>query len=386
MRLLSVFRVSLREQLRSPGDLVLSLLLAPMFIWLYWSMMGGGSTYYKVLIINNDRGNCHIGNPTQTCAEQAVERMSLLTYESGTPLLQLTTIENRSEAEALLRDRKSYALVIFSEDFSTSLRNGEPVSDVQVSFVGDLTNPYYTPAAIFAHAALDSYVREASGQPSPILITEEPLGDSASRSEFELYVPGLLIAAGTMMMFSIAILLARQVEFGTVRRLQITRMSAFDMLGGISILYIIISLISVLLSFATADALGFRSHGPLSVGILICALNGISIIGIGLLTACFSRTVARAAVIVNFPLFLVLFFSGAIFPLGNPRLFSLAGRDFGIFDLLPQTHATDALNKVLTLGVGLQEVSFELIALIALTIVYFGIGIWLFQRMYLRAN
>ena len=387
MRMLSVFRVSLREQLRSPWDLILTLLLAPMFIWLYWSMVGGGSTYYKVLVINNDRGSCPIGNSAQTCAEQAIEQMSSLTYESGTPLLKLTDVHDRSEAASMLRNRKAFALVIFSEDFTESIRAGEPTTaGAQVTFVGDLTNPYYTPAVVFSNAVLESYVREASGYPSPILVAEEPLGGSGSRSEFEIYVPGLLIAASTMMLFSIAILITRQVESGTVQRLQITRMTALDMLGGISILYILISLITVALSFATAQALGFRSQGPLWVGILICAITGVSVVGIGLITACFSRTVARAAIIVNFPLFLVLFFSGAVFPVGNPRLFTLAGRNYGIFDLLPQTHATNALNKVLSLGAGAGEVTFELVALSVLTLLYFAIGIWLFRRMYLKAR
>jgi ABC-2 type transport system permease protein len=386
MRLLSVFRVALREQLRSPWDLVLTLLLAPMFIWLYWSMMGGGSTYYKVLVINNDRGNCPVGSSAQTCAEQAIQQMSLLTYESGTPLLKLTAVHDRAEAEAMLRDRKAFALLIFSENFTDSIRHGEPGAGAQVTFVGDLTNPYYTPAVVFSNAVLESYVREATGQPSPILVAEEALGGSASRSEFEIYVPGLLIAASTMMLFSIAILITRQVEAGTVRRLQITRMTALDMLGGISILYVLISLVTVALSFATAQALGFHSQGPLWVGVLICTITGVSVVGIGLITACFSRTVARAAIIVNFPLFLVLFFSGAVFPVGNPRLFTLAGRDYGIFDLLPQTHATNALNKVLSLGANLGDVTFELAALTLLALSYFLIGTWLFRKMYLQAR
>ncbi|MFL7867382.1 MAG: ABC transporter permease [Anaerolineales bacterium] len=386
MRLLSVFRVALWEQLRSPWDLVLTLLLAPMFIWLYWSMMGGGSTYYKVLVMDNDRGNCPVGDLAQTCAEQAIEQMAALTYESGTPLLKLTDVYDRAEAEALLRDRKAFALLIFSENFTDSIRNGEPGVGPQVTFVGDLTNPYYTPAVVFSNAALESYVKEAIGQPSPIQVTEEALGGSASRSEFEIYVPGLLIAASTMMLFSIAILIARQVEAGTVRRLQITRMTALDMLGGISILYVLVSLVTVALSFITAQVLGFRSQGPLWVGMLICVITGVSVVGIGLITACFSRTVARAAIIVNFPLFLVLFFSGAVFPVGNPRLFSLAGRDYGVFDLLPQTHATNALNKVLSLGANLGDVTFELTALTLLTLLYFLVGIWLFRKMYLQAR
>jgi ABC-2 type transport system permease protein len=110
------------------------------------------------------------------------------------------------------------------------------------------------------------------------------------------------------------------------------------------------------------------------------------VVGVGLITACFSWTTARAAVLVNFPLILLLFFSGAVFPLSNPRLFTIAGHTIGIFDFLPQTQATLALNKVLSLGAGLGDVAFELIVLSALSVIYFAVGVWLFQRMHLRAG
>jgi hypothetical protein len=76
-------------------------------------------------------------------------------------------------------------LVIFAEDFTESIREGEPTkAEAQVTFVGDLTNPYYTPAALFSNMVLESYLREATGSLTPVLITEEPLGGSGSRSEF----------------------------------------------------------------------------------------------------------------------------------------------------------------------------------------------------------
>jgi ABC-2 type transport system permease protein len=65
-------------------------------------------------------------------------------------------------------------------------------------------------------------------------------------------------------------------------------------------------------------------------------------------------------------------------------MFTLWGRDFHLVDLLPPRHAVTALNKVFTLGAGINEVGFELSALAVLSVVYFGIGVWLFRRMHLR--
>jgi ABC-2 type transport system permease protein len=385
MRLLTVFRTTVREQLRSPWDLLLTLALTPFFVWMYWSFVGGGSTYFDVLVINHDRGACPLPGGG-SCAEQVIARLGQLSYENGNPMLKVTVIEERAVAEVRLRDRSVEVLIIFSDGFTTAIAAGKPLENARVTFVGDLGYPYYATAAVFANSVLESYLREAAGQPSPIQVTEEALGGSARRSEFEIYVPGLLIAAGTMMLFSVAIALTRQIEAGTLRRLQLTRMTAFDLLGGIGLVYVILSLLSVLIAFGTALWLGFHSLGPLWVAMLVCALSAIAVIGMGLITACFSGTVGRAAVIVNFPLFFLLFFSGAIFPIANPRLFSLAGHPIGVFDFLPQTHATIAINKVMTLGSGFGDVTFELGALALLSLLYFVLGVILFRRMHLKAG
>jgi len=194
-----------------------------------------------------------------------------------------------------------------------------------------------------------------------------------------------LIAAGSLMLYSVAIAITRQIESGTVRRLQITRMTSLDLLGGISLLYTLIAVISLLLAFVTALALGFRSQGPLWVATVICALTSFSVIGVGLITACLSGTTAKAAIVANFPLLILLFLSGAVFPMAKVDLFTIGGHTFRLFDILPHTHAVVALNKVLSLGAGLGDVALELTALVVLSALYFAIGVWLFQHTHLKA-
>jgi len=42
-----------------------------------------------------------------------------------------------------------------------------------------------------------------------------------------------------------------------------------------------------------------------------------------------------------------------------------------------------ALNKVLSLGAGLDEVAFELVAMTVLSVLYFMAGVWLFKHRHL---
>jgi ABC-2 type transport system permease protein len=81
-----------------------------------------------------------------------------------------------------------------------------------------------------------------------------------------------------------------------------------------------------------------------------------------------------------------MFFSGAIYPLPRIEVMEIAGRSIGLYDIIPPTHAVVALNKVLTLGAGLGDVLYELIALLVLSAVYFAVGTWLFHHRHMRVG
>jgi ABC-2 type transport system permease protein len=187
-----------------------------------------------------------------------------------------------------------------------------------------------------------------------------------------------------MLVFQAAMTVAHEVEAGTLRRLKLTRVTALDLLGGISATQVLIGVASVGLTLLTAWALGFRSQGPLWVAFLVGVVTSLSIVGVSLLVACFARTVSEAFILANFPLILLMFFTGAIYPMPPVPLFAVGGRTIGLFDCLPPTHAVAALNKVLTLGAGLSDVAYELTALLVLSAAYFAAGVWLFQRTHLR--
>jgi ABC-2 type transport system permease protein len=379
MKLLSVFRKSVREQRRDLWVIGLSLAFAPLFVFIYWLMTGGsGSTSYGVLVINQDVpiGEVHAG-------AQVVQALGDLSYQGGAPLLKVTEIDDRAKAEMRLRNREAAALVIIPPGFSAKLvafRAGDTLATTNITFIGDLTNPYYTVAAVLAMTAADSYTQSFTLASRPVELVEIPLGTSAARTEFENYVPGLLVLAVVLMVFQAAMTPAREIESGALKRLRLTRLTAFDYLGGTSLWLALVSVLAVLVTFGTAVAFGFRSQGPLWLAILVVTLTSFSIIGIGLVVACFSKTVSQAFVIANFPLGFLMFLTGAAFPLPRFTLFTLFGCGFAFPDLLPPTHAVVALNKIFTLGAGLGEVTVELTALLLLTALYFGAGVWMFQR------
>jgi ABC-2 type transport system permease protein len=389
MKLWSVFRKTLREFGRDKVILLLTLIFAPLFVFLYAQFFPGGSTSYLVLVQNQDQGILAPDGSKWAAGEHVIKTIRDVTYTNGKPLLRVRLVADQAEIDALIKKREAIAYLILPANLSATLaaaRLGEPTPAATITFGGDLTNPYYIIAATLAVTALDSYVQETSGISLPVQYVEKAAGASATRTEFETYVPGIIVFSVVMLIFLAAMTVAREVEGGTLRRLQMTPMRAFDLVGGVSVALILVGVVSLLLTFLTAIVLGFRSQGPLWVAILIGVVTSLSVIGSGMLVAAFSRTVSQAFVIANFPLGLFMFFTGIIYPIPPVKLFSLGERIISLYDLLPPTHAVAAFNKIFTLGAGLDEVIYELVSLVVLSLVYFSLGVWLFQRRHLRAN
>jgi ABC-2 type transport system permease protein len=383
MKLWRVCVKTLKEQMRSGWDLILSISLAPLFILIYWIFMGSGAALtIDVLVVNNDQGN----GITQNHGEVLTARLIALKHTDGTPVFRVKTMDNPAAAEQKIKDRQAVAAVIFPEGYSSEIQRAHDDGSVMSAeasalVMGDQGHPYYALAAVFIFSELESYTFEATGQQMPFNPQERFIGDGTVRRDFDNYVPGLLIVAITMIIFSVSIGVSREIENGTMRRLMMTRMNSFDLMGGVSLVYIFFSLVSVLLSFGVAIVLGYHYIGSLILAVIISVIAAMTAIGAGLITACFSRTVGRAAIIANFPLLLLLFLSGSIFPLPSPPLFTIGERAIRLFDFLPTSHAVIALNKVLNLGAGVDGIAYELTALLILTAVLFAVGIWLFRRL-----
>jgi len=387
MRSLIVFRKTMREIGRDKWMLGLTLAFAPFFVFLYWLWFQGGSTVYPIAIINHDQGVTLPDGSIYNGGVEVSKAVESVRYADERPLLKVVAVIDRTAAEAILRDRGATAFLEIPEDFSQTLlalQSGDRTVTTSITFGGDLSNTYYMIGANMVLTTVDAFVQKATGQKPLVNYIEQPLGSSATRTEFETYVPGTLVFSVILLIFLAAMTVAREIESGALRRLQLSPMTAFDLLAGITAALVLIGTVTSGLSFAVALALGFHSQGSIWVALLISAIASLSIIGLGLVVASLTRSVSQAFVVANFPLGLMMFFSGVIFPMPMVKLFTIGSRTIGLYDLLPPTHAVTALNKILTLGAGLKDVTYELGALSILSIIYFAFGVWLFHRQHLR--
>jgi len=388
MRFLTVFRKTLLEMSRDKWMLGLTLAFAPFFVLLYWLITAGGSTTYTILTINGDKGLQLADGTSFNAGQEAISALERVTYSDGQPILKSIPAASRAEAEPILRERGAAAFISIPENFSQTLRtlqSGDRSVTTKITFGGDVSNPYYMVGVNLALTAIDSYVMQATGQQPLIGYAEEALGASAARTEFETYVPGTLVFAVILLIFLASMTVAREIETGTLCRLQMTPMTSLDLLGGVTAALVLIGTAAFALAFVVALLVGFRSQGPVWLAILVGAVTCFAVIGLGMLVASFTRTVSQAFVVANFPMALMMFFSSVVYPLPKINLFTLGGHAIGLYDVLPTTHAVAALNKILTLGAGFGDVVFELSALSLLSLLYFAAGAWLFKRVHLQS-
>jgi ABC-2 type transport system permease protein len=386
MRWYLVFRKGIKEQIREYWILVMTVLMAPFFIVIYFLMAETDDPEYDVALVNLDRGAEHEGG-FLNLGDSIVTYAKLL---SGLEeMLNITALESRELAIEKLRNRKADVAVVLPVDLSASVAAlpASPGPPSQIELVGDVTQMEYIIGAIWSEELINRYILEVAEIQMPVTWSETTLGFSGTRSYFELYLPGLLILSIIMIIFSASSAMVRESESRTLERLRISRLTTLEFLGGISLVQILVALFSLLLALLTALALGYTLiPGTLGFIVLISMLTALSMISFSLLVAAMCRSVKEVAIIGTFPLFLLMFFTGAAFPVTGGRLFSIGSYQVMLNDILSPKFAVEALNKVLIRGLDVKDTVPEMIALVVLSGLYFVTGTSLFRRRHMRAR
>ena len=388
MRLTSIINKSLKEQLRHFWILILTISMAPFFVAIYYLINEASKPQYDLLILNQDSGTTYVSQSINH-GDFLIAAVKYVVSDTFDIPLKIRTAADRSEAMNKLKNRKADALVVIPEDFSERIQNlsdSRNKKSIQIEFIGDLTNVNYMISAVWANEIVTEYVFEATQKVRPIKVTETSLGISGKIDEFDLYVPGLLILSVIMLMFSASIAIVTEIENKTMIRLKLSKITAFEFLSGVSFVQVLIGVISVVLTLVVAVWLGFNFTGSLGIAAFIVVLTCISIIAFSLILAAFTKSANEILIVGNFPLLLFMFFTGAAFPIEGKALFSIAGYPISFQGLMSPTHAISALKKVLIMDMGMKDVLPEIIVLAILTIIYFWIGVWIFQRRHMRTE
>ena len=379
MKALWVTVKTLREAWREPKLFGLLMLFPAALVMIYYVAFGqssqGLSQMLRVLVINRDAGPAGAGLVEALRAEQF----------DGRPVLDVVAAADRASAETALRERKAAMLLVVPADFSLALVGRTAGVAAKVEMAGDQTSDSYVFASSFVSSAVDAFTRRATGWEKPPALSREFLRGTGTLSDLQFGIPGVLVFGVLFNTISAAMVLVREEVKGTLRRLKLSRARAIDVILGITLAHLVLAALQVPLAFGVALLFGFKSPGSLPLAITIGAVLSLSATGMGLLAACFARTEADAANLGTLLLMPLAFLSGAVFPMPALPLFTVAGRAIQLYDILPSTHAAEAMRRVLIFGDGPGQVAYSLAGLVVLSALYLALGVAVYHWRRLRA-
>lgn len=387
LRLLFLFRKEMLETSRDWKMLSMTLTFAPFFVLLMYAYLGHTTPTYQIAVVNNDLGVISEGEETVALGEELIGALEAVRSPEGERLLFVREA-SEDEVEELLESRRADLALVVPERFSEAIvahREGAGVDPVPVRSRGDPANPDYLMAAVWADMTVLAYVEYASGLQSPALLSPETVTGTSSLTEFELYVPGLLVLSLMMLMFTAAGALIREKDKRTLIRLRLSNLTVPEWLTAVSVTQVLVGTVALALTYVTALAVGYKPQGSVPILFLLGAATSLSVMAFSVLVAAFLRTVFDLVTVGSFPFFILMFFSGGMFPLPGVSLFHWGDRAVQLNEILPTTHGIAALNRVLSFDAGLGDITYEICALLALTVGYFAVGIWIFRRRHLPA-
>lgn len=382
-----VFIKSLKEQIRDYWILLIVVFLAPFFIFVYYLMLESEKPHYDIILVNRDKGIA-LNSIYLNLGDSLVSYMVSESQQQKEKILKFYQEHDRDQAINRLKNEECNMALVIPENFTSSmfLENLPATSPSTFELIGNITDMNYIIGAVFTEELFNDFLVNMTGFKMPVQFKETQLGYSGQRSVFELYVPGMLILAIIMMMFSASAAIVREPEIQTLKRLKLSNLSALGFLSGISVVQIIVAAVSLLLALITAVELGYEIiPGTLWYIILIAFLTSLSIIAFSLLFAAFCRSIKDVAIIATVPMLIFMFFTGAAMPIKGGILFSIGNFDLTLTGILSPTHAINALNKVLLLGQSPVHTIPDISALVILTVIYFVLGVWTFNRRHMRA-
>jgi ABC-2 type transport system permease protein len=388
MKAISIARKTLLELLREPLLLGLALVFPILLIALYFVAFGqtdeGLAKFLAVLVVNEDAGVIQSeGNQWQAGA-QLIDVLRATEWE-GMPVFNVSVVADRGAAEIALRERKAALLLAIPPNFTEALlavpAGGPPA---EISLVGDPASDNYMFARSFLDDLLRRFGQSVAGLEETSATTYEFVPGTGTMSDFDFGVPGVIVFGLVLVSVTTAETLVREEVGGTLRRLRLSRAHARDLLLGVTLAQMVVAALIVPITFAVAVACGFRSNGSLLLAMGIGLLFSLAAVGIGLITACFARTDSEAANLSAVIGVLMVLLSGAMYPMPDAPMVTIGGRAIQVYDLVPAAHAGEAMRRVLVLGEGPAAITYELVALAVLSMLFLLVGVALYQRLRLR--
>lgn len=419
MKFTSIALKDLKEILRDRRSLFFILLFPMMFMLVFgfaFGSMGEQNQPHQIAVVNYDQGatmqgeNVNFGNNLTTT-------LGDVKYQNSDVHMFNITTTTESSADQMVKQRTVDAELIIPADFSKSV--SELIASTAQSAAGSTalnTANTNTSALIIRGdtgymgfgtsqgilvgvlsgfqdqltSEVQSKVTGTANVPQKFIQSKvEGVPGTESFTSFDFIAPGMMVFAILLLATSVAAMLTKEVETGTLRRLKLSKMTSFDFLFGGVLPWSLVAAAQVIILFVVAIAMGFHWQGgatSLILAVIVGLIGGLSSISLGMIIAAFARDAKQASSLGTLIVVPMSFAVGAFFQLPEAVLGNFMGQTIQIYDFLPWTDTLNALRATLTYGGGWNAISFDVTMSLILAVVLFVVGVFLFSRTRLQAE
>jgi ABC-2 type transport system permease protein len=189
--------------------------------------------------------------------------------------------------------------------------------------------------------------------------------------------PGILVMFAIFGLVTSGQILVQERKTRTLQRMMTTSMHAWQIVAGhmLAMFAVVFMQVALLVVFGQF-VLGVNyAHQPLGILFISVAL-GLWIAAMGLLIGVLVKNDSQVVLFSLMAMFVFSAMGGTWFPLeSSSGLFAAIGR------LLPSAWAMDGYQNILIRGLGLESAWLPTLALLAYTLVFFGLAVWRFRKM-----
>lgn len=400
MKFTSIAVKDFKELIRDRRGLFF-ILLFPIFFMLIFGFAFGGTgqsnTLQNIVIVNHDQGAVtSVGEINY--GDKLITVLNTTKYPNTNDKTFNITLANESQAQSLIELGTVNAGLIIPANYSKSVvslqarSSGQSSSSANVTSTpiieGDEGYMGFGVSQASLSVVLNAYQQDLAKEPSNINIKVQGVPGTQNYSEFDFLAPGMMVFAILLLATTVAAILTREVESGTLLRLKMSKMRSFDLLFGGLIPWSLVAGAQVVILVAVAILLGLHWQGGINsiiLAIIIGIIGGVASIALAMIIASFAKNDRQAANLGTLIVVPTSFVVGAFFQLPQEYV-TVFGHTFLIYNILPWTHTLDALRSVLIYGQSLSSVAYQIESSIILTLILFAIGVVLFSKTRLGAE
>ena len=310
--------------------------------------------------VTNDVRNVRIivvMSNADNATQQVADRLAASEYFTLTKV-----VATPAEAEKAIRDQKADMAVVFAQDFASRKSNYQLIVDGTDPNMAQQWTTYAK--AVIANA-------ESSVVNSKLLYNPQ----MKSAYNFVPAIMGTLLMLICAMMTSISIV--REKEKGTMEVLLVSPTKPLMMIIAKAVPYLVLAFVILIVILLMATfVLGVPVKGSLFWIFVISTIYILLALSLGLLISTVAKTQLVALLLSAMVLLMpIIMLSGMIFPIESmPQIL----QDVSV--IIPTRYYTSAMRKLMIMGVGIEEVYFELTVLISMLIGLMSLALAKFNK------